>query len=327
MGFDPARIDATTLFGASGDASLQTYCSAIGIAFSPALTDQEQGSCDPRPLAADLQLRRGVERRPAEVHPLWRRADYRGNAVASTIQVADPRPVTPASGPTPPPDIVACPASEWVADGGVSYAFSGVALTSVGSSSAGDGGNLWNLAEGTYLFAPGDEDQVVAIPIPIPFRSLFARPHADLQPDRPRFRRRHGEQGSRPGYAPSTPYAARYRARRMPVAHQSVRLGPRRGARSSQIDSTVPASARPSPPIEICDDVGVGADRGADHPPARPLRPRPFQVQAELGIRPSWSRWTSSTITDANLGLSNAAVRIVEIEEDDTSLSASPPRS
>ena len=44
LGFSGASIAATTLFGASGDASLQTYCRAMGICFSPALTDQEQSS-------------------------------------------------------------------------------------------------------------------------------------------------------------------------------------------------------------------------------------------------------------------------------------------
>jgi hypothetical protein len=44
LGFNGASIDASTLFGASGDSSLQTYCRAMGICFSPALTDQEQAS-------------------------------------------------------------------------------------------------------------------------------------------------------------------------------------------------------------------------------------------------------------------------------------------
>jgi hypothetical protein len=46
IGFPQASIDATTLFSASGgnDASYQTYCRAIGLALSPALTDQEQAS-------------------------------------------------------------------------------------------------------------------------------------------------------------------------------------------------------------------------------------------------------------------------------------------
>lgn len=41
VGFPAASIDATTLYGASGDGSYQTYCAAIGIGLSPALTNQE----------------------------------------------------------------------------------------------------------------------------------------------------------------------------------------------------------------------------------------------------------------------------------------------
>jgi hypothetical protein len=44
IGFNPASIALSTLFGTSGDSSLQTYCRAMGICFSPALTDQEQAS-------------------------------------------------------------------------------------------------------------------------------------------------------------------------------------------------------------------------------------------------------------------------------------------
>jgi hypothetical protein len=44
VGFPPASIDATTLFGSGGDASYQTYCRSVGLALSPALNDQEQAS-------------------------------------------------------------------------------------------------------------------------------------------------------------------------------------------------------------------------------------------------------------------------------------------
>jgi hypothetical protein len=44
VGFPPASIDSTTLFGTGGDSSFQTYCRATGLAFSPALTDQETAS-------------------------------------------------------------------------------------------------------------------------------------------------------------------------------------------------------------------------------------------------------------------------------------------
>jgi hypothetical protein len=41
VGFPPASIDATTLLGASGGSSYQTYCKATGLALSPALISQE----------------------------------------------------------------------------------------------------------------------------------------------------------------------------------------------------------------------------------------------------------------------------------------------
>ena len=46
VGFPSASIDVTTLFtqGGGNDASLQTWCRANGLAFSPALTSQEQAS-------------------------------------------------------------------------------------------------------------------------------------------------------------------------------------------------------------------------------------------------------------------------------------------
>ncbi len=44
VGFPSTSIDTTSLFGASGDASYQTYCRAVGLALSPALTDAETAS-------------------------------------------------------------------------------------------------------------------------------------------------------------------------------------------------------------------------------------------------------------------------------------------
>lgn len=44
VGFPGAKIDATTLYGSSGDASLQTYCKAMGLAFSPFLNQTETAS-------------------------------------------------------------------------------------------------------------------------------------------------------------------------------------------------------------------------------------------------------------------------------------------
>ncbi len=41
VGFPPESLDAASLYGQSGDGSYQTYCQAMGLAFSPSLTDQE----------------------------------------------------------------------------------------------------------------------------------------------------------------------------------------------------------------------------------------------------------------------------------------------
>ncbi len=44
VGFPSSSIASSTLFGDSGDASVQTYCKAVGISFSTALTSQETAS-------------------------------------------------------------------------------------------------------------------------------------------------------------------------------------------------------------------------------------------------------------------------------------------
>ena len=53
VGFPAASLDATSLYGATGDGSYQTYCQAMGIAFSPCLSDQETASAT---LARWLQI-------------------------------------------------------------------------------------------------------------------------------------------------------------------------------------------------------------------------------------------------------------------------------
>ena len=44
VGFPGANIDATTLFGSGDDASLQSYCRAMGLCFSPSLNQIETAS-------------------------------------------------------------------------------------------------------------------------------------------------------------------------------------------------------------------------------------------------------------------------------------------
>ena len=92
-GFDPASIDATTLFGAGGDACLQTYCRAMGIAFSPALTRPGAGLEHPGALAADLAIaRRSGAAASSSSFPTAMQAIAAGDAT-TTVQFAIPTPV------------------------------------------------------------------------------------------------------------------------------------------------------------------------------------------------------------------------------------------
>lgn len=319
-GFASASINTSTLLGSGGDASLQTYCKAAGIAFSPALTDQEQGSsilarwlqiCNCAAVWSGTQLK---------FIPYGDVAITAGTQVTQTIQVAIPVPVTPASGPTPPPDIVACPASEWVGDGGVSYAFSGVALTSVGSSTPTTAGTYGISPNGTYLFAPGDEDQVVAITytysIPVSYSPnltpIYNLTDLDFVDD---TGNKDPVQVTR--LDPYTlPNIVRVECLSRTNQYGSV---PVEARDQSQIDVYGPRVGSTITAHEICDNVGVGATV------AQTILQRGLYVRAHFKFKLSWEYGLLEpmdivTITDANLGLSNAAVRIVEIEEDDQGL-------
>ncbi len=162
-GFDPASIDATTLFGASGDSSLQTYCLAMGIAFSPALTDQEQGSSI---LARWLQIVNCAavwSGGKLKFIPYADAAIPAGTHAATTVPTIVPTPTPAGEGATPPPSIAVCGPAEFVADGGVKYAFTGAAMTSVGARTPSAAGTYAISPAGTYLFAPSDEGQAIEI--------------------------------------------------------------------------------------------------------------------------------------------------------------------
>jgi hypothetical protein len=132
-GFDPASINLTTLYGAGGDASLQTYCKAMEIAVSPLLSSPEQASST---LSRWLQL--------LNCAAVWSGGELKfipygdvpisSGPVTRTISSPVPIPAQQSNGAYPPPTIVVAAPANFVADGGVVYSFTGAALTYVGSS-------------------------------------------------------------------------------------------------------------------------------------------------------------------------------------------------
>jgi len=314
-GFNPASIAASTLFGSSGDASLQTYCKALGIAFSPALTDQEQASSI---LTRWLQLLNcaavwsGGE---LKFIPYADAAIPAGNTLSTTAAVLVP---TPALGGYP--SIVVCGASQFVADGGVAYALRSQALSFIGSGQPTQAGTYGISPAGTYLFAAGDEGQAVQItysyatttafnPNLTPLYSLTDLDFVD-------------EKGNKDPVQVSRvdPFS-------LPTIQRIECL-----SRSNQYDM-VPVEARDQSQIElygprvgstiqaheICDEINIGPIV------AQTILQRGLYVRAHFAFKLSWEYCLLDPmdvveISDANLGLNAYPVRITALEEDDQGL-------
>ncbi len=317
-GFDAASINLSTLYGAGGDASLQTYCKAQGIGFSPALTSPEQGSTI---LTRWLQI--------LNCAAVWSGGELKfipygdvaigGGNVTQTVAAPVPIPAQKSDGSYPPPSIVVCSAANWVSDGGVKYTFTGTALSYVGTSAPGSNGQYGISPNGTYLFHQGDNGSPVSITFtqnvaaayvpnltPVyaltdldfvaesnkdPVQVARADPFSLPTIQRVEVKSRNNQYGS-------TPVEARDQSQ---IELYGARVG-----------STVQAN-------EICDDVVVGPIV------AQTLLQRGLYVRTKFTLKLSWEYCLLDpmdivTLTDANLGLSNYPVRIVSLEEDDKGL-------
>jgi len=315
-GFNPASINLTTLYGSGGDASLQTYCKAMGIAFSPLLTSPEQGSSV---LARWLQL--------VNCAAVWSGGQlkfipYGDLPIASgdvtTTQTAPiPIPAQESNGSYPAPAIVIATPANFVADGGVVYSFTGRALTYVGTSAPGANGQYGISPAGTYLFHYGDQGSpvtitaTVAVPVSYvpnltPVYSLTDLDFIDERGDKDPVQAQRVDPYSLPTiqrieclsrdnqYA-TTPVEARDQS-------QIELFGTRVG-------STIQAN-------EICDEVMIGPIV------AQTILQRQLYVRTHYTFKLSFEYCLLDpmdvvTITDANLGLVAYPVRIVSIDEDD----------
>ena len=320
-GFNPASIDGSTLFGSGADASLQTYCKAMGYAFSPALVSQEQASSI---LTRWLQL--------FSIAAVWSggllkfipygdTAISQGSATTYQTQLSIPTPIPASTGVSLPAFVTVCSAAQFVSDGGVVYAFSNVPLTFVTSLPPSQG-EYGLEAPGQYVFAPADEGKPVVItytaqaaasyvPNLTPVYNLTDLDFIDekgnkdpVQVERmdvfslPTILRI--EVSSRDNQYSATPVEARDQA-------QIEIFGPRVG-------STIQAH-------EICDEFVMGPLI------AQTILQRELYVRTKFTFKLSWEYCLLDpmdivTITDSNLGLSDYPVRIIEIEEDDKGLLA-----
>ena len=222
--------------------------------------------------------------------PTATRRSPRAN-VSRTVQFAVPTPATPSSGATPPPEIVACTAAQFVADGGVKYAFTGARPDLYRRRRRLRRPGTYGVSPpGTYLFAPGDENQVVTIAYTYANATAYA---PDLTPiydltDLDFVDEKGNKDPVQASRVDPFTLPTIQRVECLSRANQyGVNAG--RGAR--------PVADRTLRPARRLDDPGPRnlrrdqhrADRRADDPATPALRARAFHLQAVVGILPARS--------------------------------------
>lgn len=317
VGFDPASVNAATLFGPGGDASLQTYCKAMGFAFSPALTSQQQASSV---LSRWLEL--------LGCAAVWSGGElkfvpYGDTAIATGVetifssQFSIPTPIPASSGFAAPAIVQVCPSANFVSDGGVVYAFTDVPLAFIGANIPSAAGTYGMTAPGTYIFAPADEGKTVVVKYAAAAAASYA---PNLAPVYALTDIDYIDDGS--GKDPVR--VERADVYSLPTIQRIECL-----SRANQYSAT-PVEARDQSQIEIfgqrvgsviqaheiCDELRIGPLV------AQTILQRQLYVRAKFSFRLSWEYCLLDpmdvvTLTDPNLGLSNYPVRIIDIEEDD----------
>ncbi len=310
VGFPPASISAATLFGAGGDPSYQSYCKAVGLALSPALSDQETANSI---LARWLQL--------TNTAAIWsggqlKFVPYGDTAVAATAVPTVGTYTVPAVLDSflfvaPTQTVSVASAARFVADDGVTYAANGAALAAV---TGVPGLGQYAVSAGTYTFSNADSNAQVTI-------SYAASPITAFTPNTtPVYALTDDDFVTQEGQDPVEvarvdPYAVanvqrlecldrsnQYAA--TPVEARDQNAIEQFGLR---VGSTITAH-------EIC-DLGMGLIA------AQLILQRGLYVRNTYGFKLSWECCLLEpmdvvTVTDPGLGLLATPVRITAIEED-----------
>jgi hypothetical protein len=321
-GFNPASIDSTTLFGSGGDASVQTYCRAMGYAFSPALVSQEQASSI---LARWLQI--------FTIAAVWSGGMLKfipygdtqisqGDQQTISQQLSIPVPIPVSSGASLPAVVTVASPSQFVSDGGVVYGFSNIPFAFIGAQIPAVAGQYGMSVAGSYIFGPEDEGKPVIItytssaaatytPNLTPVYNLTDSDFIDERGNKDPVQVERADVFSLPTIQRVEVLARDNQYAAIPVEardqSQIEIFGPRVG-------STIQAH-------EVCDEYLMGPLI------AQTILQRELYVRTKFTFKLSWEYCLLDpmdivSITDANLGLSNYPVRITEIDEDDKGLLA-----
>jgi hypothetical protein len=321
-GFNPAYINSSTLFGSGNDPSLQTYCKAMGIAFSPALVTQEQGSSILSRWLQILNCAAVWSGGELKFIPYGDSAIAEGATSTQSTQLSIPIPIPVSSGVSLPSEVAVCGPASFVSDGGVKYAFTSVPFVFVGAAIPTLAGTYGMITQGTYIFAAPDEGKAVVItytssasttytPNLTPVYALTDLDFVDEKGNKDPVQVERADIFSLPTI------------QRIEVSSRSNRYTsvPVEARDQSQIELFGPRVGPVIQATEVCDEFTIGPIV------TQMILQRELYVRTKFTFKLSWEYCLLDpmdvvTITDANLGLANYPVRILALEEDDKGLIA-----
>jgi hypothetical protein len=319
-GFNPASIDSGSLF--TNPDSFQAYCRSMGYAFSPALVSQEQASST---LTRWLQI---FSTAAVWSGGLLKFIPYADTAISQgreqtfSTQLSIPVPIPVSSGVSLPALVTVAAPDQFVSDGGVVYAFSGIPLVFIGDQAPSSAGFYGMAVPGEYIFGPADEGKPVVItytagaagnftPNLAPVYALNDLDFIDEKGNRDPVQVERADIFSLPTIQRVEVMSRGNQYSAVPVEARDQSQIEIFGLR---VGSTIQAH-------EICDEFVMGPMI------AQTILQRDLYVRTKFSFKLSWEYCLLDpmdivTITDSNLGLSDYPVRIIEIEEDDKGLLA-----
>jgi hypothetical protein len=319
-GFNPASIDSGSLF--TNADSLQAYCISMGYAFSPALISQEQASSILTRWLQILTVAAVWSGGLLKFIPYADTAISQGQEQSYSTQLSIPVPIPVSSGVSLPALVTVASPAQFVSDGGVVYAFSNIPFAFIGDQIPSAAGTYGMAVPGQYIFGPADQGKPVVItytagaagnftPNLSPVYALSDTDFVDEKGNKDPVQVERADVFSLPTIQRVEVLCRDNQYAALPVEardqSQIEIFGPRVG-------STITAH-------EICDEFVMGPQI------AQTILQRELYVRTKFTFKLSWEYCLLDpmdvvTLTDANLGLSNYPVRVIEIEEDDKGLLA-----
>ena len=319
-GFNPASIDSGSLF--TNPDSFQAYCRAMGYAFSPALTSQEQASST---LTRWLQIFSTAAVWSGgllKFIPYGDTAISQGQAGTSKIELSIPIPIPVSSGVSLPAIVTVSTPGQFVSDGGVSYAFSGVPFVFIGANIPSIAGEYGMSQPGSYIFGPPDQGKPIFITFTTQAAGSFT-PNLTAVYDLTDLDFIDEKGNKDPVQVERADVFSLPTVQRVEVLSRGNQYSalPVEARDQSQIEIFGPRVGSTIQAHEICDEFIMGPAI------AQTILQRELYVRTKFTFKLSWEYCLLDpmdivTLTDSNLGLSNYPVRVIEIEEDDKGLLA-----